>query len=122
MSGVPGTIWKAPYLETRSRAWDWGRRGQHKDGMGKGRDREEVKPELYSRHRAQGCICKGGWWQSQEAWGSRHSPVSPRGWWAGRLEADTGSGIQNGLSPDTEEGLWERTAGSVLPLPLPYRQ
>lgn len=29
---------------------------------------------------------------------------------AGRLEADTGSGIQNRFSPNTEEGLWGRTA------------
>ena len=41
--------------------------GQQKDGMGKGRDGRRVKPNFYSRHRAQGCISKGGRGQSREA-------------------------------------------------------
>lgn len=46
-----------------------------------------------------------------------HSSVSPSGWQAGRLDADTGPGIRNGLSPDPEEGRWGGERAHVAPPP-----
>lgn len=80
-----------PQLGGQKGIWDWG-------GVGGSRRMAWVKSNLYSRHRAQGCISTGAGGRAGKHRATGHSSGSPSGRQAGgRLEADTGPRIQNGL-------------------------
>lgn len=113
---VTGTIRKAPARRPGGGpGTGGGEGGQQKDGMGKGRVGRRVKPNFYSRHRAQGCIPKGGQWQSREAWAPATALSLPVAGKLGGWKLTQGLGFRMGSPQTLKRECGEETGHHAAP-------